>query len=79
MEMSAWGRSVSVGFTFAFPFVSAEEEGERGVIEERRRGHSVMARERVLRRIGRYVMRVYFPVLGRPAAEVVGRERRGSP
>ena len=43
-DMSAWGRTVKVG--------GCEGEGDvgLGVIEERKSGHSVMARERVLRR-----------------------------
>lgn len=49
MLMSAWGRRVRVG-------LSVEEEGVGvGVMEERKRGHSDMAFESVLRRMGRYV------------------------
>ena len=42
MEMSACGRRVKVGL-----------EAEEGVMEERKSGHSSIARERVFRRIGR--------------------------
>ena len=48
--MSAWGRTVSVGFgegvvELGVPVV--------GVMDERKRGHSSIARESVLRRIGK--------------------------
>lgn len=51
--MSAWGRIVSVGLAVD------EAPAATGVIEERRRGHSNIAFERVFRRTGRYVSRVY--------------------
>lgn len=51
MLMSAEGRMVRVGF--------AVGSLVPGVMELRRSGHSIMALERVLRRIGRYVRRVY--------------------
>ena len=47
--MSAWGRTVRVGFGGC----EGEEVEGVGVIEERKSGHSFMARERVLRRKGR--------------------------
>ena len=49
MLISAWGRSVSVG-------LSEEEDG--GVMDVRKTGHSIMARERDLSRRGRNVRRV---------------------
>lgn len=42
--ISAFGRTVSVGLS---------EDAHGGVIEERKRGHSSMAFERVFRRTGR--------------------------
>ena len=48
--MSAEGRIVRVGFAFGSWFPK--------VMELRSSGHSIMALERVLRRIGRYVSRV---------------------
>lgn len=53
MLMSACGRSVRVGFDD-----SAGDE-DWGVMEERKSGHSTMAFESVLRRMGRYVNLVY--------------------
>lgn len=53
MLMSACGRRVSVGLS--------PDSVEEGVMEERNRGHSAMALERVLSRIGRYVSRVNWP------------------
>lgn len=41
--MSAFGRTVSVGF----------ESSDDGVIEERNSGHSIIAFDSVLRKIGR--------------------------
>lgn len=61
MLMSALGRIVKVGLEVD---VEEESEGEEGVMEERKRGHSSMALERVLRRMGRYVSLVYFPESG---------------
>lgn len=49
--ISACGRTVRVGF--------APGSDMPGVMEERKSGHSSMDLERVLRRIGRYVRRVY--------------------
>lgn len=48
MLMSVCGRSVSVGFSDA-------DGADADVIEERKRGHSSIAFERVLRKRGRYV------------------------
>jgi len=49
MLISACGRTVRVGLP---------ESDEVGVIDDRRRGHSIIAFESVLRRIGRKVIRV---------------------
>ena len=46
MEMSAWGRTVRVGFASGAVF---------GMMVERKIGHSSIARERVFRRMGRKV------------------------
>lgn len=46
MEMSAWGRTVNVGFASGAVF---------GVIVERKIGHSSIARDSVFRRMGRKV------------------------
>lgn len=54
MLMSAWGRSVIVGF-------SPDSGDQDGVMEERKSGHSAIAFERVFRRMGRYVRRVNWP------------------
>ena len=51
MLISAWGRILSVGFDEAVDSVV-------GVIEALKRGHSSIALESVLRRIGRYVRRL---------------------
>lgn len=51
--MSAWGRIVRVGLA------EGDASAAIGVIEDRRRGHSSMALDRVFRRMGRYVSRVY--------------------
>ena len=52
MLMSEWGRIVSVGFD-----IDDDESGdvyiEEGVMEERKRGHSCIARDSVLRINGR--------------------------
>lgn len=77
--MSAHGRMVNVGFGG----VDEEGRGVWGVIEERNNGHSPIARESVLSRIGRYVSLVYWPEpgigeleggLGRIAVGEKGRE-----
>jgi hypothetical protein len=58
MEMSACGRIVRVGLAFDWE-LSAAADGD-GVMEERKRGHWCIAFESVLRRIGKYVRRVYW-------------------
>lgn len=63
MEMSACGRIVSVGFAV---------ESAWGVMDERSRGHWIMALERVLRRIGRYVSLVYCAEGGTSGPEGAG-------
>lgn len=57
IDISACGRIVSVGL--GGWEASARGEGA-GVIEDRRIGHCSIALESVLRRIGRYVKRVYW-------------------
>jgi hypothetical protein len=54
MEISACGRTVRVGFG-----IDWDVSVEVGVIEDRKMGHCSIAFERVLRRTGRYVKRVY--------------------
>ena len=58
MEISACGRIVRVGLAFDWE-LSAEEGGD-GVMEERKRGHWYIAFDSILRRIGKYVSRVYW-------------------
>ena len=60
MLISALGRMVSVGLYDS----GVGDEEDWGVIELRNMGHSSMAFDRVLRRIGRYVSRVYTVLLG---------------
>ena len=43
-----------------------------GVIDERRRGHWIIAFESVLRRIGRYVKRAYWHEAGTQGGEGAG-------
>jgi hypothetical protein len=70
MDMSACGRTVRVGFAFDCE-LSVEVEVD-GVMEERKRGHWCIAFERVLRRIGRYVKRVYWDEGGTLSGEGAG-------
>lgn len=60
--MSALGRTVSVGLGFPPPPPPSPPEVEEGVMLDRRRGHSIIALESVLSRMGRYVSLVYCPV-----------------
>ena len=65
MEMSACGRTVSVGLLVdSGEGADGEEVVVVGVMDERNKGHSCIASDRVLRRKGRYVRRLYFPVGG---------------
>lgn len=56
--ISAFGRMVSVGFEESDDD-GIEVEIDEGVMELRNTGHSIMAFERVLMRMGKYVRRVY--------------------
>ena len=62
MLMSAFGRTVSVGF----------DSSDTGVMEERNMGHSSIAFESVFRNMGRYVRRVYCWDSGAGAGEGAG-------
>lgn len=60
IEISATDRIVNVGFGGG----DEEDEDVWGVMEERSRGHSAIAFDSVLSRIGKYVSLVYCPEPG---------------
>ena len=72
MVISACGRTVSVGLGVDWEVFVEVEVSCEGVIEDRRSGHWSIAFVRVLRRIGRYVKRVYWDEEGTGGGEGAG-------